>query len=322
MNRSPDPVPPQRGHTEPDSPVDLSRRDWKATLKRTLKDVKQDRITLVAAGMAMLWFLAVFPALIAAVGFLGLVEASPALVGGIQDGIRATLPGDAADVLVESVRASQTQSETASGVAAFAGLGLALWGASSGMVAMQTGLNIAYDVPKERKFARARGTAFVLILAVAVLGGIASALLVFGDPIGEAVRGAFPLGDAFLVVWNVIRWVVTVVAIVTLFAVIYYVAPNRANPRWTWVSPGGLVATAIWIAASVGFSLYVSSLGNYAKTYGSLAGVVVLLLWLYLTAVAIMLGGELNAELERQAEHRRRQKAQATVERERPRRST
>jgi membrane protein len=134
-----------------------------------------------------------------------------------------------------------------------------------------------------------------------VLGGLATALIVFGAPLGNSLRDNLPFGSAFVLLWTVLRWAVGLVALVALFATIYYVAPNRDSPKWVWVSPGGILAGAIWLAASLGFSFYVSSFGKYAETYGSLAGVVVLLLWLYLTALAVVLGGELNAELERQS---------------------
>jgi membrane protein len=141
-----------------------------------------------------------------------------------------------------------------------------------------------------------------------VLGGTATALIVFGAPLGDALRDNLPFGSAFVVLWTLIRWVGGLVALTGLFATIYYLSPNRDTPRWVWVSPGGILAAVIWLVASLGFSIYVSQFGNYAETYGgSLAGVVVLLLWLYLTALAVVLGGELNAELERQSAARKGQ---------------
>lgn len=305
------PVPPQKGKAEPSSPLDLSKTDWKATLKRTRTELKQDRVPLAAAGLSYYWFLSIFPALIAAVGILGLVKASPLFTDGIADAIRSFLPGDAAEVLTEAITSADANSRAASAIVAVVGILLALWSATSGMVGLQTGLNVAYDIPEERRFVRARGVGLLMLLATAILGGLACALLVFGDPLGEAIRDVFPLGDMFLVVWNVVRWVVTVVSITVLFAIFYYLAPNRGSPRWTWVSPGGVVATVIWVLASMAFSFYVSSFGSYARTYGSLAGVVVLVLWLYLSGLAVLAGGELNAELERQAQRRRKSSRKA-----------
>jgi len=251
--------------------------------------------------MAFYWFLSVFPAILAFVGVLGLVGARSGAADAISGGVRAALPGDAADVLVEAVQTAGSQPEGSAVLAVLAGLALALWSASAGMAAMQSGLNIAYDIDQDRTFVKKRLVALLLLLATGVLGGLATALVVFGQPISEVIRDNLPLGAAFVPVWTVARWVVAIGALALLFATFFYLAPNRDAPRWVWVSPGGLFATAVWMAASLAFSFYVSSFGSYAETYGSLTGVVVLLLWLYLSALAVVAGGELNAELERQA---------------------
>jgi membrane protein len=204
-------------------------------------------------------------------------------------------------VLTDAVAKAGEQSDGAAVLATLVGLGLALWSASAGMVAVQIGLDVAYDVEQDRTFVKKRVVAFELLVVAAVLGGVATALVVFGQPLGDTIRDDFPLGGAFVVVWTVLRWALAIVALMLLFAAFYYLAPNRESPRFAWVSPGGVVAAVVWLAASLGFSFYVSSFGSYAETYGSLAGVVVLLLWLYLSALAVMAGGEINAELERQS---------------------
>lgn len=295
------PIPPQTGEgPQADSPLELPPPDWKISVKRAVKEMKTDRGPLTAAGMAFYGFLAVFPALVALVGFLGLFHASGAAVASITRAVRSALPGDAARVITDAVERTNGQSGGTSLVAAIVGVAVAVWSASAGMVGLQMGLDVAYDVPTDRTFVAKRLVALELLVATAVLGGVATALIVFGAPLGDALRDHLPFGAAFVVAWTVIRWVLGLLALTLVFATVYYVAPNRGSPRWTWVSPGGILATAIWLLASLGFSFYVSSFGKYAQTYGSLAGVVVLLLWLYLTALAVIAGGELNAELERQ----------------------
>lgn len=269
----------------PDTPLDLGAPDWKLILKRTGRELKADRVTLAAAGMAYYFFLAIFPALIAVVGIMGLVDAD---TSGLTRSIETTLPGDSGAAITEAFREAGQPSEATSRTAAILGIGVALWSASSGMVALQSGLNIAYNVSRDRKFVGKRLTALVLILATALLGGVPSPFFAFGD-------STFFQGVA---------WMLTVAAVIMLFSVFYFLGPNRDSPRWQWVSVGGAAGAALWITVSLIFGFYVNNYNNYSKTYGSLAGVIVLILWLYLSSLAVLIGGELNSELEAQARSR------------------
>jgi membrane protein len=282
------PIPPQRkGEPGPDTPLDLGPRDWKATITRAVKEIKDDRVPFAAAGMAYYFFLAMVPAFIALVGIMGIVNVDPQPM---IDSIRSTLPGDAGTVLAQPLEEAEATSGGGALTSAIVGIAVALWSASSGMVALQSGLNIAYDVPRDRKFVGKRAVALILIVATGLLGGVPSPVFTFGE-------------STFFVM---IGWVLTVVAVVLLFSLFYYLGPNRESSQWQWVSPGGVIGAVLWILAAVGFGLYVEGLGgqgNYTETYGALAGVVVLILLLFISSLAVLIGGEINAELERQGSH-------------------
>ena len=284
------------------NPIDIGVAGWKATLTRTSQKIVRDRVSMSAGSLAYHWFLALFPAVIAILGSLALIRASTHLVTQITHAVEKGLPPGVGSVFTEAVKAATTR-QSGSAVAVIIGVSVAVWSASGGMSALQQALDVAYEVPVDRKFLARRIHSIPLMAATLVLGGVGAALVILGAPIGSGIEGHVPLhGVAFLVIWTIVRWSVTLVVITGLFSIFYFLGPNRESPRWQWVSVGGAFATVIFLAASLGFSFYVTRFGSYGKTYGTFAGVAILIFWLYLTGFAVLVGGELNAVLERQAE--------------------
>jgi membrane protein len=290
------------GTDDPTNPLDIGVAGWKVTLKRTGQKIVRDRVSMSAGSLAYHWFLALFPAVIAILGFLALIRASTHLVTSITHAVEKGLPPGVGTVFTGAVKAATTRS-SGSAVAVVVGVSVAVWSASAGMSALQQALDVAYEVPVDRKFLARRIYSIPLMAATLVLGGVGAALVILGAPIGTGIEGHVWLhGIAFSVIWTIVRWSVTLIVITGLFSIFYFLGPNRGSPRWQWVSVGGAFATVLFLVASLGFSFYVTRFGSYGKTYGTFAGVAILIFWLYLTGLAVLVGGELNAELEHEAE--------------------
>lgn len=267
------------------------------SLPRFARKLSRHRVSLSAGSLAFHWFLSIFPAVIALLGVLGVIRIDAHGIANVTHAVDRALPSGVATVFNQAVLAARKRQE-GSVIAVIVGVAVALWSASSGMAALQQALDVAYEVPVDRKFVARRIRSLPLMGATFLLGGAAAALIVLGQPIGSALVGHAPVhGAAFTVLWTLARWAVGLLAISVLFSVYYWVGPNRERPL-RWLTPGGALAAAVFLGASVAFSYYVTAFGTYGKTYGTFAGVAILILWLYLTALAILAGGELNAELE------------------------
>ncbi|MHB8380200.1 MAG: YihY/virulence factor BrkB family protein [Acidimicrobiales bacterium] len=270
-----------------------------ALLRSTLTHMKMNRVNIAAGAFAYRWFLAIFPIIIALLGIATLVTVSRGVVLNLLHGVTKSLPSGAAQVFTGAI-SHATQRSSADLITIVVACVVALWSATSGMVIVEEGLDMAYDLPRDRPFLAKRLVALPLLLGATILGSAASALIIFGPQLGNVIKHAAPIGGtAFSTVWTVLRFLIALGLMNLLMSFLYYVAPNRVRARWSWFSPGALIATTLWAIVSWGFSIYTSSFGSYGNTYGAFAGVAILIFWLYLTGFSILVGGELNAALER-----------------------
>jgi membrane protein len=280
----------------PESPTELPRPAWRGVLRRTVREFREDELTLLAAGLTYYGVLSLFPGLLVLVSLLGLFgqSATQALV----DNLAGLTPGPARDVVTGAL----TNLQGASGAAGFAfvaGLLGAIWSASGYVGGFMKASNVIYEIDEGRPFWKLRPLQIaVTVLLVLVAAAITLAVVVSG-PLAQRVGDLVGVGDATVTVWSIAKWPVIALVVTQVVAFLYWVAPNVQQPGYRWISPGGIVAVVLWVLASLAFALYVSNFGSYNRTYGSLAAVVVFLVWLWITNLAILLGAELNAEIER-----------------------
>jgi membrane protein len=286
---------PETG-TVPSGPHRLRAGEWVAVVKRSFKEFLADDAMGLAQQIAFSSVLAFFPAVIFLVGLLGLVDA--------YDDLRAFLEPVAPGAVIETIETLQrnTRDEGASAAAFVLGAAGAVWAASGAMNAIIKAVNRAYDRVETRPFWKLRLIAIFLVVLTGIVTAGLFLLIVFGGPLGEAIADKVRLGGAFDLLWGIFRWPMAFLAILLFFAIVYYVAPNRSEREWTWISPGSLVGSVLWLALSGLFALYTSFSDSYNETYGSLASGIVLLLWLNYSAFALLFGAELNSELDRQAD--------------------
>ncbi|GAB4063123.1 YihY/virulence factor BrkB family protein [Angustibacter speluncae] len=282
---------------KPDSPKDLWTPTWRYSLQRAVREFSADNCLDLAAALTYYGVLAMFPALLAIVSLLGLVGQDASSIDTVLALVRDVAPADVAGA-VEPVLTGLTEQRGA-GLALVLGLAGALWSASGYVGAFGRALNRVYEVEEGRPFWKLRPTMLVVTLVLLVLVVLLLVLLVAGGPVAEAVGSAIGLGSTAVTVWSIARWPLIAVVVVVLVALLYHLTPNVKQPKLRWISPGALLAIVAWLVASAAFALYVANFSSYDRTYGSLAGVVVFLLWLWITNLALLLGAELDAEMER-----------------------
>jgi membrane protein len=276
-------------------PSAIPARGWRDVALRVKREIKQDDVPLLAAGVAFFALLALVPALVALVSVYGLV-ADPADIQRNVEDVLAAAPTEVRDLVQSQLSSIVDSSPQGLRLGALAGLVVALWSASSGMKHLIAAVNRAYDEDETRGFVRLRGLSLILTIG-AMVGLLVALYALVVAPNSISDEGSMGLLRTTLLI---VRWPLLAIAAMVGLAVIYRYAPDRAEPRWNWVSIGAVFATLVWLAASVGFSIYSANFGRYNETYGALGAVVVTMLWLYISAYAAVAGAELNAEMERQ----------------------
>jgi membrane protein len=280
---------------EAGTPREIPSRGWLEIARRVKEQIRRDRLSIIAAGVAFYGLLAIFPGLVALVATYGLF-ADPVRIEQHVASLSSILPPEAAQVVMTQLRDLVSTNRTALGLGAIGGLLVALWSASSAVRTLMEALNVAYKEEERRGIIRFYGTALVLTFG-GVIAVIVAIALVVGLP---AFLNLIGLDWLVQTVVSLARWPILALLAVVAFAIIYRYGPSRAQPRWHWVSWGATIAVALWIFGSALFSLYVTRFGNYNETYGAAGAIVILLMWFLLSSYAILIGAEINAEMERQ----------------------
>jgi membrane protein len=287
----------QAGRDTPDSPAAVGKASWLAVLKRTLKEFKQDELTDRAAGLTYYGILALFPALLVLISLLGIAGRSATQT--VLDNIQKLAPGAARDVLTNAVNQLQGSAGVGS-ILAIVGLLGALWSASGYVAAFIRTSNAVYDLPEGRPVWKVLPVRVGLTLALMILATVSALIVVLTGGLARQLGTALGIGDTALTVWSIAKWPVLVLLVTVMLALLYWAAPNAKGRGFKFVSLGSLLALLIWMLASAGFAFYVANFGSYNKTYGTLAGVIIFLVWLWITNLAVLLGLEFDAEMARE----------------------
>ncbi|HEY3479736.1 MAG TPA: YihY/virulence factor BrkB family protein [Streptomyces sp.] len=282
---------------EPEGPTELPKRSWRKAVRGTLKEFQRDELSDRAAALTYYGVLSLFPALLVMVSALGL--AGHSATDKVLTSVRKLAPGPARDTLTQAVHQLQGRSGLGSTLAVV-GILVAVWSASGYVGAFIRTANAVYDVPEGRPVWKVLPVRLGMTVALLVLAVASTLITVFTGALARQAGGWIGLGDTALTVWSIAKWPVLVVLVMLMIALLYWASPNAKGRGFRWITPGSFLALLIWMAASVGFAFYVANFGSYNKTYGTLAGAVVFLVWLWITNLAILLGLEFDAELARQ----------------------
>jgi membrane protein len=280
----------------PDDVTDLPKESWKGVLKRAMREFSDDKVTDWAAALTYYGVLSIFPMLLALISLLGLFGQSATQP--LLDNISSVAPGPAKDIVTQAIQNLQ-KSQGAAGVLFFVGLAAAIWSASGYVGAFMRASNDIWDVEEGRPVWKTIPLRLAVTIVLLVLLTVSALAVVLTGPLAKSIGDIVGLGSTAVTVWDIAKWPVLIVVVAFMIALLYYAAPNVKHPKFQWVSPGSILAVLLWILASALFAFYVASFSSYNKTYGALGGVIVFLTWLWITNNVILLGAEVNAEIER-----------------------
>jgi membrane protein len=280
----------------PDSPTQLKGKGWFAALKRTVKQFSDDNITDWAAALTYYGVLSIFPGALVLVSVLGLLSGDATQT--VRDAVNQVAPSDQIQGLVNVVL-NQVKTSGAAGFAAIVGILAAFWSASGYIGAFMRASNAIYDVPEGRPIWKTLPIRLGVTAVIGLMLVASAAIVIFTGDVARAAGNAVGLGPAAVTVWNIAKWPVLVILVSLMFALLYWASPNAKTGGFRWVSPGGVFAVLLWVVASGAFAVYLAGFASYNKTYGTLGGVIAFLVWLWISNIAILLGAEMDAELER-----------------------
>jgi membrane protein len=283
-------------HQPAASPGRLDRREWWATLRRTVREFSDDNLTDWAAALTYYGVLSIFPGLVLLASVLGLIGQSA--IEPLIDSLAGIAPGPARQIITDSLR-SLGHDGQAAGTLAIVGLAGALWSASGYIAAFIRAANSIYDVPEGRPIWKTLPLRIGVTLVVGTMLAASALIVVFTGEVAEWLGNLIGAGQTALTVWSIAKWPVLILLVSTILGLLYWASPNARQAGVKWISPGGVLAVLLWIVASLGFAAYAANFGSYNKTYGTLGGVAVFLVWLWISNIAILLGAELDAELHR-----------------------
>jgi membrane protein len=291
--RAPDPDDPRK----PDSPTDLTKPSVFYVLRKAAREFQHDQCTDLAAALTYYAVLSLFPAVLVVVSLLGVFGQGRRTTDAVLDIVSDVAPPSTVDTLRPTIQ--QLVESPSAGFALVLGILTALWSASGYVGAFGRAMNRIYEIPEGRPVWKLRPLQLVLTLGGLVMVAAVAFMLAVSGPVARAIGNAIGAGEVALTLWNILRWPVILLLVVVAVAVLYYATPNVKQPKFRWISVGAALAIVVWILASVAFGVYVANFGSYNKTYGALAGVIIFLLWLWITNLALLFGAELDSELER-----------------------